>query len=177
MSALAEEVVKVLGRKQKANRLDLEVAEVDMVLGDLGIPTSASRGVPVGLRVKRVTFSGTKRLAPDHPDARGYPIEEVEDAPQRELGLEVLTDETSGTAQPEVQAARGAGDGQSADQAEDQDGRVLRALVPFAFQWEPQEGVNAIGSERNLRGKSTIMNLLLWSLSGRCSEFLSLIHI
>ena len=109
MSALAEEVVKVLGRKQKANRLDLEVAEVDMVLGDLGIPTSASRGVPVGLRVKRVTFSGTKRLAPDHPDARGYPIEEVEDAPQRELGLEVLTDETSGTAQPEVRppVARG----------------------------------------------------------------------
>ena len=73
MSMLAEEIVKVLGRKQKAKRLALEVEVVDQVLDDLGIPTSASKGMPVGLRVKRVSFAGTKRLSPDHPDAAGYP--------------------------------------------------------------------------------------------------------
>ena len=45
-------------------RLEVEAAVVDKVLGDLGIPTSASKGVPVHLRVARVSFSGTKRLDP-----------------------------------------------------------------------------------------------------------------
>lgn len=171
MSALAEEIVKVLGRKQKANRLDLEVAVVDEVLDDLGIPTSASKGVPVRLRVKRVTFGGTKRLPLDHPDAADHPIEEIADAAQLELAPEDATNKRPDPVQYDLLAAATelGEDDAAAGQPEDQ--KVLRALVPFTFEWEPHEAVNGIGSGRNLRGKSTIMNVLLWSLSGRCSEF------
>jgi hypothetical protein len=169
MSALAEEIVNVLGRKKKANRLDLEVAVVDEVLNDLGIPTSASKGVPVRLRVKRVAFGGTKRLALDHPDAAGHPIEEIADVAQ--LGPEDATSTKSEAAHSDLLAAA-TGLGEDDDAAgQPKYENVRRALVPFTFDWQPQEGVNGLGSERNLRGKSTIVNVLLWSLSGRCSEF------
>lgn len=171
MSALAEEIVKVLGRKTKANRLDLDVAVVDGVLDDLGIPTSASKGVPVRLRVKRVAFGGTKRLALDHPDAAGHPIEEIADAAQLDLAPRDAAHTKSEPAQSDsLVAASGLGeDVDAAGQPEHE--IVRRALVPFTFEWQPQEGVNGLGSERNLRGKSTVINVLLWSLSGRCSEF------
>lgn len=163
MSALAEEIVKVLARRRKDKRLDLEVPEVDRVLDDLGIPTSASKGVPVHLRVARVSFSGTKRLDPAHPDAEGFPLEKMGGDPdeQRELNL----DHTTGG---EVTAE--AEDGEVADQGEFED-PVMRALVPFDFTWEPLDGVNGVGSGSNLRGKSSIVELLLWSLSGRCAVF------
>ncbi|AMM31956.1 Putative large ATP-binding protein [Sinomonas atrocyanea] len=48
---------------------------------------------------------------------------------------------------------------------------VFQALVPFAFMWEPPDGVNGIGSGSNLRGKSSVVEILLWSLSGRCAVF------
>ena len=119
MSALAEEIVKILGRRRKENRLELEVAEVDNVLDDLGIPTSASKGVPVHLRVARVSFSGTKRLDPAHPDAEGFPLEEMGGDPdeQPELGLD-------GTASDEVAKAE---DGEFADQGEPE-GQTPRVL-------------------------------------------------
>ncbi|QYF74396.1 ATP-binding protein [Cryobacterium sp. PAMC25264] len=167
MSALAEEIVKRLSRKQKSKRLSIEVPTVDKVLEDLSIPTSASKGVPVGLRVKRVAFSGTKRLPPEHPDAEGHPIEEVGATGfQLELGL---NDAEQRAESGLNDASVWTGETNVADEGVDE--KVPRALVPFAFEWEPQEGVNGIGSGRNLRGKSTIMNLLLWSLSGRCTEF------
>lgn len=173
MSALAEEIVKVLGRRRKESRLDLKVPEVDKVLDDLGIPTSASKGVPVHLRVARVSFSGTKRLDPAHPDAEGFPLGEMGGDPD-EL-LELNLDETAGG-----EAAAEAKDRQVADQGEpeegdaeeaESEGPVVRALVPFDFTWEPLDGVNGIGSGSNLRGKSSIVELLLWSVSGRCAVF------
>jgi hypothetical protein len=35
----------------------------------------------------------------------------------------------------------------------------------------PQTAINGIGSGRNLRGKSTVRNVLMWSLTGRCARF------
>lgn len=173
MSALAEEIVKILGRRRKENRLELDMPEVDKVLDDLGIPTSASKGVPVHLRVARVSFSGTKRLDPAHPDAAGFPLEEMGGDPDAQLGLN-LGETANG------EAAADAQDGAVADQCEPGEGNaekgkpegpVLRAMVPFDFTWEPLDGVNGVGSGSNLRGKSSIVELLLWSLSGRCAVF------
>lgn len=170
MSELAEEVVKVLGRRRIENRLQLEVSEVDKLLDGLGIPTSASRGVPVHLRVARVSFSGTKRLDPAHPDAQGFPLEEMGGDPVEQFELEL--DEGDGPAEGEDggidDARRPKEDSVEEDGSE---GRVLRSLVPFSFTWEPLDGVNGIGSGNNLRGKSSIVELLLWSLSGRCGVF------
>lgn len=181
MSALAEEIVKTLGRRRKENRLELEVAAVDEVLDDLGIPTSASKGVPVHLRVARVSFSGTKRLDPEHPDAKGFPLEQMGGDPdeQLELGLDELVDDGDGDGEDtaEVEHAERSGHDQPEEGAESEaedvgvEGPVVRALVPFNFTWEPLDGVNGVGSGSNLRGKSSIVELLLWSLSGRCAVF------
>lgn len=171
MSALAEEIVKILGRRRKENRLELEVAAVDKVLEDLGIPTSASKGVPVHLRVARVSFSGTKRLNPEHPDAKGFPLEEMGGDPghQSELNLDDPADDGGGVG--EVGADHAQQDEPGEGEAEEWEGPVVRALVPFDFTWEPLDGVNGVGSGSNLRGKSSIVELLLWSLSGRCAVF------
>lgn len=171
MSALADEIVNVLGRKRKENRLVLEPAAVDKVLEDLGIPTSASKGMPVHLRVARVSFRGTKRLDPSHPDAAGCELEEM-DAGDKQLALELdATEEVA--AEPGRESADQDNEA-CADTADDEDAAeepVVRALVPFDFTWKPLDGVNGVGSGSNLRGKSSIVNVLLWSLSGRCSEF------
>ena len=163
MSLLADEIVKVLGRRRKGNRLNLDSAKVDETLADLGIPTSASKGVPVHLRVARVAFSGTKRLNPSHPDAYGYPLESMDGVPST---MPVDVADPNANMNPFVSTAH------SADpEAATSDAPIMRALVPFAFEWEPKDGVNGIGSGSNLRGKSSIMNVLLWSLSGKCTEF------
>lgn len=39
--------------------------------------------------------------------------------------------------------------------------------VPFAFEWEPPVGVLGIGTGKNLRGKSTVLHVLTWALTGR----------
>ncbi|WP_370615177.1 hypothetical protein [Mumia sp. Pv 4-285] len=161
----------------------MTAAAVDQVLADLGIPTSASQGVPVHLRVVQVAFRGTKRLKPDHPDAAGFPLEEIGDA---QLELELDGDEESedgdGETGTESVSPSAAGEratdgkvdadsGGEVAQDEKSDEPVLRALVPFDFTWKLEDGVNGVGSGVNLRGKSSIMNVLLWSLSGRCAEF------
>ncbi|WP_157575932.1 hypothetical protein [Mycobacterium sp. GA-2829] len=167
MSALAEEIVKTLGRKKK-DPIDLGVEVVDGVLNELGIPTSSSKGVPVRLRAKRMMFSGTKRLAPDHPDAEGFPIEEAAGSSELDVAPGPATANPA-PALPQSLPDETSGDADTADGREDK--LVRRALVPFHFEWLPQDGVNGLGSERNLRGKSSVLNVLLWSLSGRCSEF------
>lgn len=163
MSSLAEEIVKNLGRRRKENRLVLTVEDVDRILGELGIPTSASKGVPVHLRIAQVFFQGTKRLNPSHPDAQGCELEVVD----------TLIEETN----LDLEAVGGAGVGatdagtQNGPQESGVDTTVVRALVPFDFKWRPIDGVNGVGSGSNLRGKSSLMNVLLWSLTGRCAEF------
>lgn len=177
MSALADEIVKVLGRRRK-NKMVLTATRVDEVLDELGIPTSASKGMPVHLRVVKVSFRGTKRLDPAHPDAEGCPLEEMDsEDPQLELNLDSADDqEETETDSPTVDIVGiGGVDAEDEDSDEEPEGAsdepVVRALVPFDFTWKPVDGVNGVGSGANLRGKSSIVNVLLWSLSGRCAEF------
>lgn len=39
---------------------------------------------------------------------------------------------------------------------------------PFEFNWNPGPGLNGLGSARNLRGKSTVLEVILWALRGTC---------
>lgn len=41
--------------------------------------------------------------------------------------------------------------------------------VPFEFEWHVEPGLHGIGSDRNLRGKSSVIELLMWVLRGRQS--------
>jgi hypothetical protein len=163
MSSLADEIVKNLGRRRKENRLVMSVEDVDQVLEDLGIPTSASKGVPVHLRVAQVSFRGTKRLNPSHPDAQGCELEEIDTA-NEQTQLDFGSVGATGVGAP------GAGT-QDEPQESEVEAPVVRALVPFDFKWRPIDGVNGVGSGSNLRGKSSLVNVLLWSLTGRCAEF------
>ncbi|MCO5995744.1 ATP-binding protein [Actinoallomurus rhizosphaericola] len=161
MSALADEVVKNLARRQGERRYNLTADKVDEILEDLDIPAVATKAVPVPLRATRIYFSGTKRLDPTHPDAEGYAadedgIGEEADAPMLLEDAATVVGVVGGGAEDSVNAPKP---------------RVRLVRVPFRFEWEPQTGVNGIGSGRNLRGKSTVLNVLMWSLTGRCVRF------
>lgn len=40
--------------------------------------------------------------------------------------------------------------------------------VPFEFDWTLASGLNGVGSDRNLRGKSSVLRIIMWALRGRC---------
>lgn len=40
--------------------------------------------------------------------------------------------------------------------------------VPFSFDWNVTTGLNGVGSDRNLRGKSSVLRVVMWALRGRC---------
>lgn len=167
MSALSETVVERLAKKE----LHLSVDEVDGILSVYNVPTSATKAVPVPLRVVRIKFSGTKQLKPEHPDAAGHdvaldPVASVAGQDSKTEGDLEFPGLIEGDS--DVGSVGNAGD-EEADFA----GQTAVALVPvpFAFEWEPQVGVNGIGSGKNLRGKSTVLNVLMWALTGRCAHF------
>lgn len=110
MSTLGDAVLEQVVRKGFETATS---AEVEAILDDAGILTSATAGVPVRLRVARLHFSGTKQLHPDGEEGA--------------LG---------GT--------------------------------PFAFSWDIPAGVSGIGSGANLRGKTSLLHVLQWALTGRC---------
>ncbi|RLP93471.1 ATP-binding protein [Micromonospora sp. CV4] len=165
MSTLAEEILGTLAKRRGDRRHLLVSDEVDTILEDLRIPTSATKAIPVPLRVTRIHFNGTKLLKPTHPDAAGHQaIEITEGASHKPTSIitaahddvSTLFGETSDGVQP----------------TEDEDEAPIHLVpVPFSFQWRPQAGVNGIGSGRNFRGKSTVLNVLMWSLTGRCARF------
>lgn len=144
---------------ESAGRVLLTAAEVEDVLSANGVPTSASPATPVPLRVTRIYFSGVKTLPADHPLAAGHELIET-----------VGRDADGGNASDELDLGLTA-DVDAAGIAEPVEGGVPLAAVPFEWAWEPQVGVNGVGSGRNLRGKSTVLNVLMWSLSGRCANF------
>src|SRR5690606_30597180 len=39
--------------------------------------------------------------------------------------------------------------------------------APINLDWTPNSGVNGVGSEANLRGKSSVLHLTMWALTGR----------
>ncbi|MFD9784476.1 ATP-binding protein [[Kitasatospora] papulosa] len=158
MSALGKEVVDILARRRAGGSLSLTVDEVDKILSGLGVPLGGTKAVPVPLRATRMHFRGTKWLEPDHPGAHGHPLVDVTELPE---WIRPVVDKYS-------PAPTSAGEGEAAE-VDEQAGP--KARVPFHFEWSPQPGVNGIGSGRNLRGKSTLLNVLMWSLTGRCPQF------
>lgn len=156
MSILADEVVQNLARRRAGRRHILTAVEVDEILADLGVPTSATKAVPVPLRLTRIHFSGTKMLDPGHPDALGYEAE----GDGFPVGDDAVAADGVDNDGSDGEARRGVAEP-----------RVRLVRVPFSFEWEPRTGVNGIGSGRNLRGKSTVLNVLMWSLTGRCARF------
>jgi chorismate mutase len=40
--------------------------------------------------------------------------------------------------------------------------------VPYTFEWNLALGLNGVGSDLNLRGKSSVLKVLMWALRGRC---------
>jgi hypothetical protein len=158
VSALGKEVADALARRRVPGPLVLSVEQVDEILGGLGVPLLGTTAVPVPLRATRIHFRGTKWLAPDHPDAQGHSLVDTIDLP--EWVRPVVDKREPAVGSPGADTAPG---------VDEQAG--LRARVPFYFEWSPQPGVNGIGSGRNLRGKSTILSILMWSLTGRCPQF------
>lgn len=141
----------------------LSSEEVEDILSANGVPTSASPATPVALRATRIHFSGVKALPADHPLAAGHEL--IEPAGRDTDGVDVTVDELD----PGLAAdANGA---EAAEQAEPVEAGVPLAAVPIDWSWEPQLGVNGVGSGRNLRGKSTVLSVLMWALSGRCANF------
>ncbi|MFY0406519.1 hypothetical protein [Solicola sp. PLA-1-18] len=43
-----------------------------------------------------------------------------------------------------------------------------REEVPFTFSWDLRTGLYGVGSDENLRGKSSTLRILMWALRGRC---------
>ncbi|MGO3832408.1 MAG: hypothetical protein ACTJGT_00460 [Microbacteriaceae bacterium] len=58
-------------------------------------------------------------------------------------------------------------DGGDAVSLPDDDADRSRIKVPFEFDWSPAAGVNGVGSEKNLRGKSSVLKVISWALVGR----------
>ncbi|MHA3700903.1 hypothetical protein ACXR2U_01860 [Jatrophihabitans sp. YIM 134969] len=57
--------------------------------------------------------------------------------------------------------------GVHADGTEDADAGYTED-VTVEFMWDFASGLHGVGSEKNLRGKSSITRILLWALRGRC---------
>jgi len=108
--------------------LKVEPEQIEQILTDAGVATSATTGVPVRLRVRRILAAGTKVLS-----ASGENAESEESGPVAEA------------------SAHGA-----------------NTSVPFNLDWSPADGINGVGSERNLRGKSSVLHFMAWALTGRC---------
>lgn len=58
-------------------------------------------------------------------------------------------------------------DGGNAVAPVEQDTDKPRVKIPFEFDWSPVAGVNGVGSEGNLRGKSSVLKVISWALVGR----------
>ncbi|MGW8811850.1 PspA/IM30 family protein [Gordonia terrae] len=112
MTILGEAVRAELERRG----LEIGLARVEKILLDADVSSTASRGVPARLRVKRLQVSGTKQYS------------------------ETPGEETAPAA-------------------------MKTALIDL--NWTPGAGVNGVGSEANLRGKSSVLHLTMWALTGR----------
>lgn len=152
-----------------ADGLVLTSEEIEKIFAHHNIPSSPLRALPVPLRALRIQFSGVKVLPVTHQDAVGHdPLTDSELSAL--LGLDA--DQGADNEQPGDEDVEVTANGEPArDEDVKGDDDVPSAAVAFDWTWEPQPGVNGIGSGKNLRGKSTILNVLMWALSGRCAKF------
>ncbi|MCT1867559.1 hypothetical protein M3B90_08470 [Dermabacter sp. p3-SID358] len=112
MTILGEAVFAELRRRG----MEIDLARVERILLNADVSSTASRGVPARLRVRRLHVTGTKHYS-ENP-AEGNEAAEVKSA-------------------------------------------------PINLNWSPGNGVNGVGSEANLRGKSSVLHLTMWALTGR----------
>lgn len=137
-----------------ASAADVISAEaVEEILATYDIPAYASTAIPVPLRVARVHFAGVKRLPVTHQLAAGYDV--------------IVPDGDAGVPTTAEDVDPGGDEPDEGDEVEN----VPRVEIPFSWLWEPPAGVNGVGSGRNLRGKSTVLNVIMWALTGRCANF------
>ncbi|MUL84769.1 MULTISPECIES: hypothetical protein [unclassified Mycolicibacterium] len=153
---------------------DLISAEaVEEILNNCGIPSYASKAVPVSLRAQRIHFSGVKVLPATHRLAAGYDVI----LPEEEDSATGTSGPASRPEAAEAEPDLGVTAVDEVDPLDDEPAEgdeaesVPQVAVPFSWSWELQSGVNGVGSGRNLRGKSTVLNVLMWALSGRCANF------
>ncbi len=112
MTILGEAVLAELQRRG----VEIDPARIEKILLDADVSSTASRGVPARLRVRRLHVTGTKYYSET-------PGEETEPAEMK--------------------------------------------TSPINLDWTPGNGVNGVGSEKNLRGKSSVLHLTMWALTGR----------
>ncbi|WP_137801527.1 hypothetical protein [Kocuria sp. 2SI] len=112
MTILGEAVRAELERRG----VEIDLAQVEKILLDADVSSTASRGVPARLRVKRLHVSGNKQYS---------------ETPGRETATAAMK------------------------------------TAPIDLNWTPGAGVNGVGSEANLRGKSSVLHLTMWALTGR----------
>lgn len=148
--------------------LILSAKDVEKILKSNNIPTGASRAIPVPLRATRVAFSGVKVLPITHPDAAGH--DPLTDAELAALVGEEVPEESETAHQVEVSDDPAEVEVTGSEAGEEAKVQLPSAAVDFSWTWEPQLGVNGIGSGKNLRGKSTVLNVVMWALSGRCAN-------
>lgn len=136
MSTLGEAVVGDLAKRGT----EATTEQVDRLLRESGVSASASRGVPVRLRVRRIKVTGTKTY--------------------RRTSDEILN---TAAAQPPGDA----GDSNAVAEGECAEAEGALEQAPINLDWAPSEGVNGIGSEANLRGKTSVLHFIMWALTGR----------
>ncbi len=110
MSLLADAVAAKLG---------VSPGDVEAVLAEHGVSTTASTPTPAHLKFRRLHFTAIKKLtgvSSDGVDAGAETVEEVH----------------------------------------------------AEFDWELESGLQGVGSDLNLRGKTSILRILMWALRGRC---------
>lgn len=162
------------GGDDAASAADVISAEaVEEILAKYDIPAYASTAIPVPLRVARVHFAGVKRLPVTHQLAAGYDVIVPHEDPAAETtdpALQAHDDEADGDAGVPTTAEDVDPGGDEPDEGDEVE-NVPRVEIPFSWTWEPPAGVNGVGSGRNLRGKSTVLNVIMWALTGRCANF------
>jgi hypothetical protein len=143
MSSFAADVAAGLGVGTSAE-------EVDAVLALAKVIPSGAMPVPRRLRLQRLTFTGVKppRSARHTEVEGGFP--------------QVISSTGSIDLDPDTER----GDEVEADVDELIDTDV--GGEPFTFVWDLGPGLYALGSYENFRGKSTVLETILWALRGRC---------
>lgn len=140
------------------------VSEVDAALALAKVIPSGVMPVPRRLRLQRLTFSGVK------------PVRSVRHTEALRDFREVIP--AGASISIELDAERG-------KKVEAHVGELLgtdsepEVGEPFTFVWDLGPGLYALGSHENFRGKSTVLETILWALRGpmraaaRCSCMVS----
>lgn len=102
-----------------AEKLEMDVVDVDALLDEHHVSTTANQPAMSQLRIRRLRFTATKVLT--GVDAAGVTVDP--------------------------------------DTSEE---------VPVDFDWTLESGLQGVGSDKNLRGKSSVLRIIMWALRGRC---------